>query len=256
MLFSPYLELRHDYVSRLCQAQIFFALLAGIVLKANPDGKQIETFGLILTYICMVPPLCIAFLVSPYSKYLMVEEHRAKAFGMLAKGYKAMRKMMRRCCGAAIAKSTPTAKVSPAATSSTGGGGKEGPPLRSASGNITRAPSGKLTMRAPSGKITVPPPRPPAELSRRASSFSRTRRDPTTDVCQTCNGWTGRADGKAPLCANPSCPGSRTMRIGRPTDDHDGNHDDEPDGPSSPNRKVAWDAPEPTDVGAVSSVVN
>ena len=30
MMFSPYLEDKHDYVSQICQLQIFFALLSGV----------------------------------------------------------------------------------------------------------------------------------------------------------------------------------------------------------------------------------
>ena len=109
MLLSPFLELKHDYVSRLCQMQIFFALLAGVVLKADPSEGQIEMLGTALIFVCSIPPLGIAFLVSPYGKYALDERERDKVWKMLRSGWKAVRRRCRACCGYA----PPSARVSP-----------------------------------------------------------------------------------------------------------------------------------------------
>ena len=64
MLFSPYQELKHDYVSRLCQATIFFALLSGVVLKADPSDATIANLNGVLMLFAVVPPfLALAFMV-------------------------------------------------------------------------------------------------------------------------------------------------------------------------------------------------
>ena len=78
--------------------QIFFALLAGIVLKAEPSQSTTDNFGLILTFMCAVPPLCVAFLATPLSKYVLDADARAKALGMLASACRALR-----ACGAGSA---------------------------------------------------------------------------------------------------------------------------------------------------------
>ncbi len=157
-LLSPYLEPKHDYVSRLCQCQIFFALLAGIVLKAEPSQSTTDTFGLILTFMCVVPPLCVAFLATPLSKYVIDADARAKALGMLTSCCRALRR-----CGAGSAERR-SARVAPAPA-----------------GRLSRALSSRASIR---------------------------RRDPTNCVCPECAGWTGRADGKAPRCTDPGCPGA------------------------------------------------
>ena len=61
MLLSPYTEPKHDYVARVCQVLIFFALLAGVVLKGSPSAAARDNFGYILTLMCAVPLLLVAF---------------------------------------------------------------------------------------------------------------------------------------------------------------------------------------------------
>jgi len=57
MQLSPFAKSAHDLMSQLCQFQIFFALLAGVVLKTDPTESETEVLGTILTVMCAVPPL-------------------------------------------------------------------------------------------------------------------------------------------------------------------------------------------------------
>lgn len=85
MMYSPYVKEKHDYVSQICQLQIFFALLAGVVLNATPTDQEVYTLGVILIALQAVPPFLCAFLASPMSKYLLEREKRAKVLGILGK---------------------------------------------------------------------------------------------------------------------------------------------------------------------------
>ena len=76
MMFSPYVKIKHDYTSVLCQMQIFFALLAAVILKSSPSPDSIDTVGRILMLICAVPPLGIGVLNSPAGKYICDDEKR------------------------------------------------------------------------------------------------------------------------------------------------------------------------------------
>jgi len=57
MFLSPFTKSEHDLMSQLCQFQIFFALLAGVVLKTDPTESETAWLGTILTVMCVVPPL-------------------------------------------------------------------------------------------------------------------------------------------------------------------------------------------------------
>ena len=197
MLLSPYLEERHDHVSRLCQVQIFFALLAGIVLKAEPSESTTDNFGLILTFMCAVPPLCVAFLATPLSQYIIDATARTKALGMITACCRALRR-----CGAG---SDRPARVAPA------------PP-----GRLSHALSSRSSMR---------------------------RRDPTNSVCPECAGWTGRADGKAPRCTDPDCPGARDPKsLAHPKQDRGERR------AAPPTSTVSASADDVTDFDALASV--
>jgi len=56
MYLSPFTKSTHDVMSQLCQFQIFFALLAGVVLKTDPTELETAWLGTILTVMCAVPP--------------------------------------------------------------------------------------------------------------------------------------------------------------------------------------------------------
>jgi hypothetical protein len=132
MLLGPFLELKHDYVSRLCQLQIFFALLAGVVLKGDPGEGRVEELGVLLVFICGIPPLAIAFLVSPWGKYAIDERERDKVRNMLKSGWKAARRCCRACCGcagAAPARVVPNATVSTTSGRASGTGTVDGNPI-------------------------------------------------------------------------------------------------------------------------------
>jgi hypothetical protein len=80
MMFSPFIQDKHDYVSQICQLQIFFALLSGVVLNASPSEGDVAMMGLILMAMQGVPPAVTAFLSSPASKYALDPVERAKLF--------------------------------------------------------------------------------------------------------------------------------------------------------------------------------
>jgi len=85
MMFSPYLEDKHDYVSQICQLQIFFALLSGVVFNAGPSESEADLFGLILMCLQAVPIASTAFLSSSLSKHVLEPEKRKKLFSILNK---------------------------------------------------------------------------------------------------------------------------------------------------------------------------
>ena len=84
-MFSPYVKVKHDYVSILCQMQIFFALLAAVILKSSPSVDSVNTLGSILMLICGIPPLGIGTLESPVGKYICDDEKRAQLSGNIDK---------------------------------------------------------------------------------------------------------------------------------------------------------------------------
>lgn len=78
MMFSPYIKDKHDYVSQICQIQIFFALLSGVVLNSNPSQREVHAMGLVLMALQAVPPFFTAFLTSPLAKHVLERERRKK----------------------------------------------------------------------------------------------------------------------------------------------------------------------------------
>ena len=177
MLASPYLELKHDYVSRLCQAQIFFALLAGIVLKAEPTESTVDNFGLILTFLCVLPPLAIAVLVSPYSTYVTDADARSSALATLASAARGLR----RCCAGAKETRQRSGRIAPnIGTSSTKG--------RASPGALARAFSTRsdLLRRDPDARCAD------------VGAFNpRCKGCAACGVCAACKGFADRAADKA-----------------------------------------------------------
>ena len=138
-------------------------LQQGIVLKAEPAESTMENFGLILTFMCTLPPMAMFVLATPYSKYVTDADARASALATLASAVKTLR----RCCGAAEATRQRGGRVAPATSTK---------PVASSAG--THASSGLLSRSTRPGLL---------------------RRDPDAScgVCPACNGYAGRAADKA-----------------------------------------------------------
>ena len=77
MLYSPYLEDGDDNLAKLCQVQIFFALLSSIALKYDvgtlANSTNIGTLLVVLT----VLPLSLAFFLETPLAELCYKEQRA-----------------------------------------------------------------------------------------------------------------------------------------------------------------------------------
>ena len=74
MLYSPYLEDGDDNLAKLCQVQIFFALLSSIALKDTlADSTNIGVVLVVLT----VLPLALAFFLETPLAELCYKEQRA-----------------------------------------------------------------------------------------------------------------------------------------------------------------------------------
>ena len=178
VLLNPYLQLRDDYVSRICQAQIFFALVVGVVLKTEPTQRTVDTFGYVLTLVCVAPPACVIFLALPCSKYLVDATPREEVLRALVKMWKKLRSRRVKRSAKAVAPEK-----------------NRGMSLRSLSRSLSP------------NRLHGPP-----QLQTRRTSLWETMRVATrsgeaTGICPACSGWLGRAKGKPPECSNPDCPG-------------------------------------------------
>jgi len=98
MALSPFTDEKHDYVSIICQLQIFFALLAGVMLN-SPATEPSErlVMGYILMALQAVPPFFTAFLSSPLSKHVLDKERRRKLFRGLDKLHKKLAPQLELC---------------------------------------------------------------------------------------------------------------------------------------------------------------
>jgi len=85
MYLSPFTKSSHDVMSQLCQFQIFFALLAGVVLKTDPTELESEWLGNILTVMCAVPPLIGLAFNNDRLRSLFDKKHRQKLAQRLSK---------------------------------------------------------------------------------------------------------------------------------------------------------------------------
>jgi len=72
-------------MSQLCQFQIFFALLAGVVLKTDPTELETAWLGTILTVMCAVPPFIGLAVNSKAVRSLFDAKRRQKAVSSLSK---------------------------------------------------------------------------------------------------------------------------------------------------------------------------
>ena len=83
MQLAPYRLYKHDIVAQICQMQIFFALLAGVILNNSPEEANVRLLGLILVGLQAVPPFFTLFLSSPWSKHVLEPQRRRKHVRML-----------------------------------------------------------------------------------------------------------------------------------------------------------------------------
>ena len=85
MMFAPFTKTKHDYVSQVCQIQIFLALLSGVIFNTESSPAEKEAMSYILMALQALPPGIAAFLSSPASKYMLDPAKRKKASKMFSK---------------------------------------------------------------------------------------------------------------------------------------------------------------------------
>ena len=88
MALSPFTEKRHDIISQLCQLQIFLIFLVSVLLKgaATNEPRSFPYLDRILVAASIVPPAVCAILGWPrLSRYILEEEHRAKALSAIGR---------------------------------------------------------------------------------------------------------------------------------------------------------------------------
>jgi hypothetical protein len=86
MQLSPFVRDSDDFLAQLCQFQIFFSLVAGVVLYGDPPEAQQNAIGVILSIMLAIPPVVAIVGNNPFTtKVLFHPQRRRKFFKALDK---------------------------------------------------------------------------------------------------------------------------------------------------------------------------
>jgi len=86
MYLSPYVRDSDDFLAVLCQFQIFFSLLVGVILFGNPPEAQSQALGFILSVMLAVPPIVAIIGNNPFTTSVLLHpQRRAKLMALLDK---------------------------------------------------------------------------------------------------------------------------------------------------------------------------
>ena len=84
MMLAPYVKDSDDHLSQLCQFQVFFSLLAALIMKNPGEPETKEIMGYILAFMLAMPPVVAVVANNPLTtKVLCRRDRRKKLFGFI-----------------------------------------------------------------------------------------------------------------------------------------------------------------------------